>query len=286
MRVRELLARGARALPGDEARREAALLLAHVLGVSDAWLVAHRDDAVEASRAAAFDALLRRRANGEPVAYLTGVRGFHALDLQVSPAVLIPRPETELLVDLALQRIPAEAECAVADLGTGSGAIALAIARARPRAEVLATDASAAALQVARGNAARLAIGNVAFAAGDWCAALGDRRFHVIVSNPPYVPEGDPHLGKGDPRFEPRAALASGADGLDAIRILVRDARRHLHPDAWLLLEHGFDQGAAVRDLLTRHAYVEVFTACDLGGHERASGGRLPPLARPESTRG
>ena len=273
MRVRDLLAEAGGALPGDEARRDAALLLRHALGVSEAWLVAHADDPVDPSRATAFRALIERRAHGEPVAYLTGTRGFHALALQVTPDVLIPRPETELLVDCALQRIPEDAKCMVADLGTGSGAIALALARARPRAKVVATDASDAALEVARANADRLALRNVEFAQGDWCAPLGDARFDVIVSNPPYIAEGDPHLHEGDLRFEPRGALASGSDGLDAIRIIVRDARAHLREGGWLMFEHGFDQGSAARDLLAAHGYAEIFTERDLESRERVSGG-------------
>ena len=272
MRARELLVQATHALHGDEARREAALLLCHALGVTDAWLVAHADDSVDPEHATAFRDLVARRARGEPVAYLTGTRGFHALELQVTPDVLIPRPETELLVDCALQRIPEDAEWAVADLGTGSGAIALAIARARPRAKVVATDASGVALAVARANADRLALRNVEFAQGDWCAALGDAWFDLIVSNPPYIAEGDPHLHEGDLRFEPAAALASGSDGLDAIRIIVRDARAHLRDGGWLLFEHGFDQGPAVRGLLAMHGYAEVFTERDLEGRERVSG--------------
>ena len=273
--VRDLLDEGTRALRDDVARREAVLLLRHVLGVSDAWLIAHPDDLVDVAQAAAFRGLVERRARGEPVAYLTGTRGFHALELQVTPDVLIPRPETELLVDCALQRIPEDMEWAVADLGTGSGAIALAIAKARPRAKVVATDASGAALAVARANADRLALRNVQFAHGDWCAALGDARFDLIVSNPPYIAESDAHLREGDLRFEPAAALASGSDGLDAIRIIVRDARAHLHDGGWLLFEHGFDQGPAVRELLAAHDYTEVFTQRDLEARERVSGGRL-----------
>jgi release factor glutamine methyltransferase len=274
MRVRDLLGEGTRALPGDEARRDAALLLRHVLGVSDAWLVAHADDALDAAQEAAFQRLVERRACGEPVAYLTGTRGFHAIELQVAPGVLIPRAETEVLVDLALQCIPDDVACRVADLGTGSGAIALAIAHARPRARVIATDISAAALDVARGNARHLRIGNVEFRQGDWYAGLGDEPCDVIVSNPPYIAEGDPHLHEGDLRFEPPAALSSGADGLDAIRVIVGDARGHLRNGGWLLLEHGFDQGADVRDLLLDHGYAEVFTRPDLEGRERASGAR------------
>lgn len=274
-RIRNLLNESARELPGDEAQREAALLLAHALGVSDAWLVAHAGDDIDDTRAADYRMLVERRARGEPVAYLTGVRGFHTLDLTVTLDVLIPRPETELLVDLALQRIPTDSECEVADLGTGSGAIALAIAQVRTRVRIVATDASGDALDVARGNSVRLGLRNIVFAQGDWCAALGDQLFDVIVSNPPYVAEGDPHLHRGDLRFEPREALASGSDGLDAIRVIVRDARSHLRAGGWLLLEHGFDQGAVVRELLTHHGYSIVFTERDLGGHERVSGGRF-----------
>ena len=283
MRARDLLAAGTRALSGAEARLDAELLLTHVLGVSRAWLVVHAHDAIAETRCAAFEALIERRARGEPVAYLTGARGFHTLDLHVTPDVLIPRPETELLVELALARIPLGPDSVslrpghrVADLGTGSGAIALAIARARPGVRVLATDASEAALEIARGNARSLKLANVEFAQGDWCAALGDARdFDLIVSNPPYIAEGDPHLREGDLRFEPRAALASGPDGLDATRTIVRDARPRLREGGWLLLEHGFDQGAAVRALLQESGYREVFTERDLGTHERVSGGMI-----------
>lgn len=271
--VRDLLNAAVPCLPGPDARREAALLLRHALGVSDAWLIAHADDAVDGPHASAFRHLVERRARGEPVAYLTGVRGFHDIELQVTPDVLIPRPDTELLVELALARIPTDAAYAVADLGTGSGAIALAIAHARPRARLLATDASVAALDVARANAQRLGLRNVEFAQGDWCVALDTARFDMLVSNPPYIAASDLHLREGDLRFEPAAALASGADGLDALRSIVRDARQHLHRGGWLLLEHGFEQGAAVRGLLARSRYEKVFTARDLEGRERASGG-------------
>jgi len=273
--ARALLDEGTRALPGDEARREAALLLRHVLNVSDAWLVAHPDETIDVAHEAAFRGLIERRARGEPVAYLTGTRGFHDIELRVAPGVLIPRPETEVLVDLAVQRIPADTDCNVADLGTGSGAIALAIARARPQVRVVATDVSATALEVARGNAARLRIGNVEFRRGDWYAGLDGEHFDMIVSNPPYIPEGDPHLQEGDLRFEPAAALASGVDGLDAIRAIALGARGHLRSGGWLLLEHGFDQAADVRDLLLEHGFAEVFTQDDLEGRERVTGGRI-----------
>jgi release factor glutamine methyltransferase len=262
-------------LRGEDGRLAAELLLAHALGVDRAWLIAHRDDAVAPALAGQARCCVSRRAAGEPIAYIVGHRGFHALDLAVTPDVLIPRPETELLVELALQQIAQSGKVEIADLGTGSGAIALALAQARPQARVLATDASAVALDVARGNAQRLGIGNVAFAQGDWCAALGARRFDLIVSNPPYIAENDAHLRSGDLRFEPRAALASGSDGLDAIRVIVRAAPAHLQASGWLLLEHGFDQGAAVRALLRQSGFVEVFSARDLEDRERVSGGRV-----------
>lgn len=272
--VRALLAAGARVLPGDEARREAALLLGYAGGKSDAWLIAHADDEIDLADAAKFEQLVARRAAGEPVAYLVRSRGFNTLELHVTPDVLIPRADTEVLVDCALQRVPEDSPCRVADLGTGSGAIALAIAHARPKAQVLATDMSVAALQVARGNADRLGLTNVAFAEGDWCAALGDARFDVIVSNPPYIAAGDPHLAAGDLRFEPAMALASGVDGLDAIRCIVAAAPSHLLPGGWLAFEHGFEQGAVVRELLRAAGFGDVSTARDIEGRERVTGGR------------
>lgn len=274
--VRSLLAEAQAALSGEDARSEAEWLLAHALGVDRAWLIAHRDDAVAPALAGQARCCVSRRVAGEPVAYIGGHRGFHAIDLALTPDVLIPRPETELLVELALQRIPQSEKVDISDLGTGSGAIALAIARARPQACVLATDASAAALDVARGNAQRLGLRNVEFAQGDWCAALGARRFDLIASNPPYIAQSDAHLRQGDLRFEPRMALVSGVDGLDAIRTIVRDAPEYLNAGGWLLLEHGFDQGAAVRALLQQSGFAEVFTARDLEGRERVSGAVRP----------
>jgi release factor glutamine methyltransferase len=255
-------------------RVDAEWLLLHVLGKPRSWLITHADDVLDDAVSATYAMLIERRAAGEPVAYLTGHRGFWSLQLEVSPATLIPRPETELLVEHALARLPLDQACRVADLGTGSGAIALAIAYERPRAQLVATDASAAALVVAQRNAQQLGIFNVAFAEGDWLTPLSGSRFALIVSNPPYIEAADPHLQQGDLRFEPTAALASGADGLDAIRRIVCDARAHLEPAGWLLLEHGWDQGAAVRGLLRAAGYREVFTAQDLAGHDRVSGGR------------
>ena len=268
--IRHLLATGTQRL-GERVDAEA--LLVHVLGKSRSWLIAHADDVLDHDVAAAYDALLDRRQAGEPVAYITGLRGFWSLELDVTPATLIPRPETELLVELALARLPFDGEVQVADLGTGSGAVALAIACELPRARVVATDASEDALDVARRNAGRLGIANVTFAHGDWLLPLGAQRFDVIASNPPYIEADDPHLAQGDLRFEPASALASGADGLDDIRRIVRDARAHLKIDGWLLFEHGWNQGDAARALLHDAGSTEVFTEQDLEQRDRVSGG-------------
>jgi release factor glutamine methyltransferase len=277
--IRQLLAAAVARLGGDDARAEAEMLLAHVLGRSRAWLFAWPEFRPEVEQCAAFERLVGARAGGEPIAYLTGRRGFWSLDLAVTPAVLIPRPETELLVELALARLPPDAPESVADLGTGSGAIALALARERPRARVLATDASMDALGVARGNAQRLHIDNVTFAHGDWCAALGDARFNLIVSNPPYIAVGDGHLVEGDLRYEPATALASGVDGLDAIRRICADAGDHLLAQGWLLLEHGWDQAERVRELLHDHGFVAVQSERDAAGHERVTFAQVSPHA-------
>jgi len=269
--VRDVLAAATQRL-GE--RADAELLLLHVLQRPRSWLFAHADDVLDEEARAAFSALVERRAAGEPVAYITGRRGFWSLDLEVTPATLIPRPETELLVELALERLSPETECRVADLGTGSGAIALAIASERPQARVLASDASEAALAVARRNAQSHGLANVEFVQGDWLAPLAGRRFTLIASNPPYIEVDDPHLAQGDLRFEPSSALASGADGLDDIRRIVDDARDHLEPGGWLLLEHGWNQSDAVRGLLETAGYAEVFTAQDLESRDRVSGGR------------
>lgn len=255
-------------------RVDAELLLLHILQRPSSWLYTHADDVLEMDVQTTYAALVDRRAAGEPLAYITGRRGFWSLDLEVTPATLIPRPETELLVEQALQRLPVDSACDVADLGTGSGAIALAIARERPGARMVATDASADALVVAQRNAQRHGITNVVFMQGDWLAPLAGRRFEVIVSNPPYIEAADPHLGQGDLRFEPAGALAAGADGLDDIRRIVRDARKHLQPGGWLLFEHGWNQGDAARQLLREAGYTEVFTARDLELRDRVSGGR------------
>ncbi|MGV8941613.1 MAG: peptide chain release factor N(5)-glutamine methyltransferase [Lysobacter sp.] len=259
---------------------DAEWLLAHVLGQSRGWLYAHGDDELDAAAQARFAQLLARRIAGEPVAYLVGRRGFWCFDLKVTPATLIPRPETELLVELALARLPADRVADIADLGTGSGAIALALAHERPQARVIATDASVAALEVAEGNARELRLENIVFLQGDWLAPLKSkllqgRGFDLIVSNPPYIAATDAHLDQGDLRFEPPGALASGVDGLDAMRTIVRDAPAHLAAGGWLLLEHGWDQGEAVRALLIRAGLADVGTARDLEERDRISFGRL-----------
>jgi len=256
-------------------RADAEALLLHALGRDRAWLFAHGRDPVAGPVAAAFRALVARRANGEPVAYLTGRRGFWTLDLAVGPATLIPRPETELLVELALARLDA-APRHVADLGTGSGAIALALASERPAARVVATDSSAAALAVARANATSHGLGNVEFRHGPWWAPLAGERFDLVASNPPYIAAADPHLDQGDLRFEPASALASGADGLDDIRRIIAGAPDHLHPGGWLLLEHGWDQGPAVAKLLRERGFEAVETMQDLEARDRTSLGRWP----------
>lgn len=257
------------AAAGLEAR-EARLLLAAACGVSPASVLAHGERELPAAHAAQFEAWVRRRRAGEPIAYIVARREFYGLDLAVSPAVLIPRPETELLVDLALALRPRS----VLDLGTGSGAVALAIKRGLPQAQVVAIDASAAALAVARANAAALGLA-VDIREGTWFAPVAGERFELIVGNPPYVAEGDPHLQEGDLRFEPRAALVAGADGLDAMRAITAHAAAHLHAGGHLLLEHGLGQDGQVRELLRAAGFAQVTTWPDLAGIARVSGGRV-----------
>lgn len=275
--VRQLLADAAAALPGVEGRHEAELLLLHVLRRERSWLFAHANDTVAQADADAFAALLARRVAGEPVAYLIGNRGFWTLDLTVTPATLIPRPETELLVELALARLPLDVPQTVADLGTGSGAIALALASERPLAQVIATDFSAAALAVASANAVRNAVRNVSFRQGSWFAPLAGMRLDLIASNPPYIASDDPHLQQGDLRFEPATALAAGPDGLDDIRRIIDGATAHLRPGGWLLLEHGWDQSAAVQQLLSAAGFSDIQSKADLAGIARCTGGSMKP---------
>jgi release factor glutamine methyltransferase len=253
---------------------DAQVLLAHVLSRDRAWLVAHATDALAADQVDAFFALARRRREGEPVAYLTGVREFFGLPLAVDRSVLIPRPETETLVEWALRKLPADRPLRLLDLGTGSGAIALAIAQARPGSTVVATDNSADALSVARGNAARLQLSNIEWLRADWFDGLGMARFDAIVSNPPYVAAGDPHLAAGHVRHEPSHALASGPDGLDALRVIVAGAADHLAPGGWLAVEHGYDQTVPVRGLLQQARFGDLESLRDLSGIPRVAAGR------------
>lgn len=255
-------------------RIEARVLLREVLKQSDAWLLAHDDELLTAEQAQQYVALVVRRVAGEPIAYITGHREFYGREFVVSPAVLIPRPETELLVQLALQRLPAGATHRVLDLGAGSGCIGITIAAERPQAQVTLVDASDVALEIARTNAAQWALANTTLLHSDWYSAVAAERYDLIVANPPYVAEGDVHLQQGDLRFEPRSALATGADGLNDLQRIIAQAPQHLLAGGWLLLEHGFDQAVACAWLLEAAGLQEVFNAPDLAGVPRVSGGR------------
>lgn len=254
---------------------DARVLLCHAIGRDTAYVLAHPEAALRESELEHYRGLVDRRAHGEPVAYLTGEREFYGRSFHVTPAVLIPRPETELLVDLALTHIPADSPSRVLDLGTGTGCIAISLASERSHSKILALDQSPEALAVARRNAVAAHVGNVAFLQSDWFSALGQELFNVIVANPPYVASDDAHLASGDVRFEPRHALDGGADGLDAIRRIITDAKSHLAPGGWLMFEHGYDQGERSRLLLHAGGYGEIFTAHDLAGTDRVSAGRL-----------
>lgn len=262
--------RAARQLGVD--RLDALALLGALLQRPRAWLLAH-DEAALGDAAARCAALLGRRAAGEPLAYLLGEKEFHGLSLAVTPDVLVPRPDTETLVDWALERLPDGRAAAVLDLGTGSGAVALAIAHRRPAARLTAVDASTAALAVAAANGRRLGLA-VDWRLGDWFMPLGGQRFDLVVGNPPYIAESDPHLDAL--QHEPPSALVAGADGLDAIRRIVAAAPAHLHGGGWLLLEHGHDQATAVAALLATTGFVAIDHRHDLAGHARCTGGRQP----------
>jgi len=263
------------ALEASSARIEVQCLLQEVLHVPRVYLLAHPERSLTDTEFAHYSILLQRRLAGEPIAYILGEREFYGLNLQVTRATLIPRPDTELLVELAVQRITMQEPCAVLDLGTGSGAIALAIAQTCPLAAVLACDASAVALAVAQQNADALGIKNVSFVQSDWFTQLGAQQFALIVSNPPYIAAGDPHLLQGDVRFEPVSALISGTDGLDDIQQIIQQSSAHLITGGWLLLEHGYDQAERVRSLLLEAEFDDVFSARDLAGIVRVSGGRI-----------
>jgi len=260
----------------DSARLDAEVLLAFVLNRSRTWLHTWPEHQLENAEAKQFDTLVKRRINGEPVAHLTGRREFWSLELEVSDQTLIPRPETETLVEQALACIPPSAPYLIADIGTGSGAIALAIASERPACTILATDQSLAALEIAARNAQRLQIAHVEFVRSNWGDCIASASLDCIVSNPPYVSAGDPHLTRGDVRFEPHSALVSGVDGLDALRDIVRSARRCLKPGGALLIEHADVQAEAIVALVKDYGYIEVNQQRDVLGQLRVSSARLP----------
>jgi len=268
-----LLAAGRAALlPGDTARLDCEVLLAHAIGADRTTLYREPERQVSAAQQAAFERLISERARGRPVAQLVGQAEFWSLPFEVDEHVLIPRPETELLVELALAR--ATPDAVIVDLGCGSGAISVALARELPAATITATDFSARALAVASRNARRLCAGRVRFLRGDWLAPFGASCVDMLVSNPPYVEAGDPRLVESDIRFEPRAALAAGADGLAAIRQILAAARSVLRPGGWLLLEHGYNQAQAVQELFRRAEFGDITTSTDLGGTDRITSGR------------
>jgi len=267
--------------------------------VSEAYLIAHSAQVLADAQSELYAALVERRSAGEPIAYIVGAREFFSLDFKVTPAVLIPRPETEALVEFALERISPQGAQRVLDLGAGSGCVAISIAKHRPRARVVAVDCSTAALVVARENARRLlntSLGapspltgegwdggdqgggnsNLSFVLSDWFDALAGRKFDLIVSNPPYIAAGDPHLAQGDLRFEPPGALVAGADGLACFRLIIASAPQYLSGGGWLAFEHGYDQAARCRQLLAEAGFCEVFSRADLAGIERVSGGVWP----------
>ncbi|WAH57966.1 peptide chain release factor N(5)-glutamine methyltransferase [Pseudomonas silvicola] len=268
------LLRSAELPESPTARLDIELLLAAALGKNRSYLHTWPERIVTTEAAATFDDYLQRRRQGEPVAYILGQQGFWKLDLEVAPHTLIPRPETELLVETALELLPAT-PAKVLDLGTGTGAIALALASERGGWQVTAVDRVAEAVALAERNRERLRLGNVRVLESHWYGALAGERFQMIISNPPYIRAADPHLVAGDVRFEPTSALVAGADGLDDLRTIIAQAPAHLAAGGWLLLEHGYDQAAAVRELLAKHDFEQIESREDLGGHERITLGRL-----------
>jgi release factor glutamine methyltransferase len=305
----------AKFVDSDDAKWEAQLLLQDVLKVNRAWLISHQNDALQPNIHAAYRALINRRVNGEPIAYILGYREFYGLNLKVTPDTLIPRPDTETLVEAALEKIPLDPlfrrksessvvellnkktldsdfrrndNFSILDLGTGTGAIALAIAKHRPLTEVTGVDASESALKIAQENAQNLQIANVQFMLSNWFDALKNQRFDVVVSNPPYIAEGDKHLSSGDLPWEPYSALVPGQsfsledknaekeDGLSAIKYIISDAPNYLKPHGWLMLEHGYDQAEHVADLLAQAGFSKIETQKDLGGNNRVTLGMMP----------
>jgi release factor glutamine methyltransferase len=255
----------------DSPRLDAELLMGMVLRKPRSFLHAWPEQQLGEEEAACYEELLRRRFAGEPIAYMTGIREFWSMPLRVTPAVLIPRPETELLVERALLRLPEDEETRVLDLGAGSGAVSLAIARERPRAQVIGVDISLAALELARGNARLQKIDNVEFRESDWFDAVRGEKFNIVVGNPPYVAEDDPHLGRGDARFEPRLALDAGAGGMNCFRAILERAHNYIVRQGWLLLEHGPDQHMALRRLMEAQHYHDITLHKDAAGRDRVT---------------
>ena len=272
--IRRLIEDATEALGSDTGRLDAEVLLASILGKNRSHLHAWPEKILPQETCEKFHQLVKRRASGEPVAYLTGQREFWSLSLAVSTDTLIPRPETETLVTLALEKIPVGRCLHIADLGTGSGAVALAIAAERPRCRIVATDVSAKALVCAAGNASRLGIENISFIQGSWCDPLPHEPFDVVLSNPPYIEEQDAHLEQGDVRFEPRGALAAGADGMDDLKQIVACAHPCLREGGWLMLEHGYNQADRVKKQLSAQGYREISSRRDETGLDRVCLGR------------
>jgi len=263
----------------DQPRHEAEILLAAALGRPRAWIMAHPDECIlDCEATDRYEAWVTRRSHGEPVAYVLGEKEFWSLPLEVTPDVLVPRPETELVVELALTHLRRDQQARVLDLAAGSGAIALALARELPRAAVVGTDISAAAIAVARRNGQRLGLANVSFRTGSWFDPVAAERFDLVASNPPYIAETDERVEPGVRRFEPHNALFAGTDGLEALRVITGAAGRHLSPGGWLVVEHGDRQGLAVRELLSAAGFADVATRQDLSGLDRCTEGRWPGL--------
>ena len=277
-RIDQLLAHAAQ-IDSPTAQLDAELLLAFVIEKPRSYLYTWPDKTVSEAQVVAFMALLERRQCGEPVAYLLGRQGFWTLDLQVAEHTLIPRADTELVVEAALQLADASSALKVLDLGTGTGALALALASERPLWAVTGVDRIESAVALAQNNQRQLQLANVEFVLSHWFSALTAQRYDLIVSNPPYIADNDPHLQQGDVRFEPLSALVSGPDGLDDIRLIIAQAPSYLTANGWLLLEHGFDQASAVRELLQQAGFIDVSSQRDLSGHQRISLGRLPSLS-------
>ena len=255
---------------------DASILLCHVLDCASSHLIAWPDKQLSDDQSQNYNALIQQRSQGTPVAYITGEKEFWSLLLKVTPDVLIPRPETETLVEFALEALKDNPKAKIADLGTGSGAIACALASEKPGWQITATDASAAALAIAKQNAEKHQLHNIDFVQGRWLEALQRHDYDMVISNPPYVASGDPHLGQGDVRFEPDDALSAGTQGMDDIEIIAREAADHLIPGGWLAVEHGYDQQQLVHDCFSRNGFIDITQQADLAGTVRITAARKP----------